>query len=46
MDKVAVALAAVVIALAVISVTILAVAVALVVDCCLPSPPEEDHHLP
>ncbi len=46
MDKVAVALAAVVIALAVVAVTVLAVAVALVVDCCLPSPPEEDHRLP
>jgi hypothetical protein len=46
MDKVAVALAAVVIALAVDAVTVLAVAVALVVDCCLPLPPEEDHRLP
>ncbi len=46
MDKVAVALAAVVIALAEVAVTVLAVAVALVVDCCLPSPPEEDHRLP
>ena len=46
MDKVVVALAAVVIALAVVAVTVLAVAVALVVDCCLPSPPEEDHRLP
>jgi hypothetical protein len=46
MDKVAVALAAVVIALAVVAVTVLAVAVALVDDCCLPSPPEEDHRLP
>jgi hypothetical protein len=46
MDKVAVTLAAVVIALAVVAITVLAVAVALVVDCCLPSPPEEDHCLP
>jgi hypothetical protein len=46
MDKVVVALAAVVIALAVVAVPVLAVAVALVVDCCLPSPPEEDHRLP
>jgi hypothetical protein len=46
MDKVADALAAVVIVLAVVAVTILAIAVALVVDCCLPSPLEEDHRLP
>jgi hypothetical protein len=46
MDKVVVSLAAVVIALAVVAVTVLAIAIALVVDCCLPLPLEEDHRLP
>ncbi len=41
----AVALAAFVVALTVLATTVFAVAVALVVDCCVPSPPEEDHRL-
>ena len=42
----AVALAAPVVTLTVVATTFLAVDVALVVDCCVPSPQEEDHHLP
>jgi hypothetical protein len=42
----AVALAAFVVALTVVATTVFAVAVALVVDCCVPLPPEEDHRLP
>jgi hypothetical protein len=42
----AVALAAVIVALTVIATTVFAVAVTLVVDCCVPLPPEEDHLLP
>ena len=42
----AVALAAFVVALAVVATTVFAVAVALVVDCCVPLLPEEDHRLP
>ena len=38
-----VALAAFVVTLAVVATTFLAIEVASVVDCCLPSPPEEDH---
>ena len=45
MVKVAVALAAVVIALAVVAVTVLTLVIALEVDFCLPSPPDEDHRL-
>ncbi len=41
-----IALTAFVVALAVVATTAFAVAVTLVVDCCVPSPPEEDHHLP
>ena len=41
-----VALAAFVVALIVIATTSLAIEVALVVDCCVPLPPEEDHRLP
>jgi hypothetical protein len=41
-----VALAAFVVALTVVATTVFAIAVALVVDCCVPSPPEEDHRLP
>ena len=36
---------AIVIALAVVAVTVLILAIALVVDCCLPLPPDEDHCL-
>ena len=41
-----VALAAFVIALAVVTTTFLSVDVGLIFDCCVPSLPEEDHHLP
>jgi len=41
-----VALAAFVVALAVVTTTVLTVDVGLIFDCCVPSPPEEDHHLP
>jgi hypothetical protein len=41
-----VALAAFVIALAVVTTTVLTVDVGLIFDCCVPSLPEEDHHLP
>jgi hypothetical protein len=41
-----VALAAFVVTLAVVATTFFAVEVALVVDCCVPSPPEEDNRLP
>ena len=37
---------AVVITLAVVAVAVLILAIALVVDCCLPSSPDEDHRLP
>jgi hypothetical protein len=42
----AVALAAFVVVLAVLTTMFLAVDVALVVDCCVPLPQEEDHPLP
>ncbi len=42
----AVALAAFVVALAVVATTFLTAEVALVVDCCVPFMPEEDHRLP
>jgi hypothetical protein len=42
----AVTLAAFVVSLAVVATTIFAVEVALVVDCCVPSPLEEDNCLP
>jgi hypothetical protein len=35
-----------VVTLAVVATMFLAVEVALVIDCCVPSPPEEDQHLP
>jgi len=41
-----VVLATFVIALAVVATTFLTIEVALVVDCCVPLPPEEDHRLP
>jgi hypothetical protein len=41
-----VALAAFVVALAVVTTTVLTVDVGLIFDCCVPSPPKEDHHLP
>ena len=41
-----IALTAFFIALAVIPTTFLAVDVGLIFDCCVPSPPEEDHRLP
>jgi hypothetical protein len=40
------ALAAFVIALAVVTTTVLTVDVGLIFDCCVPSPPEEDHRPP
>jgi hypothetical protein len=43
---VTVALAVFVIALAVVTTTVLTVDVGLIFDCCVPSPLEEDHHLP
>jgi hypothetical protein len=41
-----IALSTFVVALAVVTTTFLAVDVALVFDCCVPLPQEEDHHLP
>ena len=41
-----VTLAAFVVALAVITTTFLDADVGLIIDCCVPSPPEEDHCLP
>jgi hypothetical protein len=42
---VSVALAAFVVALTVVDTRFLAIDVGLIFDCCVPSPPEEDHRL-